>query len=294
MNSKEVKRILDFDALQAAEKVTGKSYKEDKATEALGFLGHIESSKRKTELLKSLGDSTFSNTEEDYLNIVSSIGFESVLIEPFKNKDGIEERLHIMWDRESSILLVFDTHTYGDDGSWAKSGQEVPPPNVNGGSIYYNWSPNVRHESHCTSSGSYVGNGDGKGTYTTLFNSDFTPHILPDELRIIEPILDWNRYDEYQEAFNNWCDKVDIYIESNQLTSIWSGDHDCREAIKFRISELKKNGTFVKKWIKPPFLWLLHYMDSKTEGYDHEKITMERVNKLPKDIIEAMNVINLK
>lgn len=290
MKSEEIKKVLSFDALQEAENMTGKSYKEDKGTEGLGFAMHIEHGKKKEALLSSLGDSTLSNTEQNYLDIVKSIGFESVLIEPFVNEDNIEERLHVMWHNEYSILLVFDTHTWGDDGSWTKTGQEVPPPSVNGGSFYYNWSPNFDCKNHCTSTGGNVGNGDTNRTYSSLFNADHTPHILPNELREIEPVLDWENYDEYRDAFDRWRMRVKEYIRVNELVSVWSGHHDCREAIKFNISELNKNGSFVKKWIEKPFLWLLHYMDTKDENYDHEKITLDRLKKLPKHVLEAMNV----
>ena len=64
MKNEEIKDVLSFDALQEAENLTGKSYKDDKATEALGFIAHIQNGKRKEQMLKSLGDTTFSNTEE--------------------------------------------------------------------------------------------------------------------------------------------------------------------------------------------------------------------------------------
>jgi len=290
MKNKKIREVLNFDGLHEAEKITGKSYKVDKMTESLGFMKHVQNGQIKKELLESLGDSTFSNTEENYLKIVQSIGFESELIEPFINGDGIEERLHIMWNKEHSILLVFDTHTWGDDGSWARSGNEVPPPNVNGGNFYYNWSPNAEREFGCTSTGGFIGNGDKKNSsYSSLFNEDFTPHILPEELRSIEPIWDAQEYNEYRENFNIWCVKVDEYVESKSLITIWSGHHDCREAIKFNINQLLENGKFVNKWQEPPFLWLLNYMDTKVDGYDYKEITKERLNKLPKYITKLIN-----
>tara|TARA_R110000851_G_scaffold47424_2_gene115155 strand:- start:9388 stop:10257 length:870 start_codon:yes stop_codon:yes gene_type:complete len=288
MDSKEIRKVLKFDALHEAEKVSGKSYKEDKLTEALGFLGHLSNVTKKRELLESIGDSTFSNTEENYLEIVKSIGFESVLIDPFVNSDGIEERFHIMWHKEYSILLKFDTHTWGDDGSWAKSGDEVPPPSVNGGNFYYHWSPKPDYDFSCTSSGGFVGNGDSNRTYFSYFNRDFTPHILPEELRSIEPKMGDRPYSEFNVEFEKWKLIVDTYIESKDLIKIYSGNHDCREAIKFNISELLKNGTFVKKWKEQPFLWLLGYMDSKVEGYDYKKITEERLNRLPKFVLDCI------
>lgn len=225
---KKIEKLLNTDALSEAEKITGKSYKEDKLTEAIGLSNHIALGKEKEKLLKSVGDSTSQNTELDYLKIVEGIGFKSLLIEPFTNKDNIEERLHIMWHYEHSILLVFDTHTWGDDGSWAKAGRSVPPPSINGGSFYYNWKPN------------------GELSYFNGLSSG-----------------------GYVEEEGNF---------------VWSGSHDCREAIVFNINNLSKNGSFIENWVECPFLWLLHYMDTKIEGYDYNTINKERLSKLPIDV----------
>jgi len=154
---KEIGDALKFDAFTAAEDLTGKSYKNDKETESLGFAAHIANSKRKEMLLSANGDTCFSETEESYLKKVEEFGFKSLLVEPFINKDKIEERLHIMFHYGYSILLVWDTHTWGDDGSWAKSGEKVPPPSRNGGKFYYNWLPNNKDNRFgLTSSGGYT------------------------------------------------------------------------------------------------------------------------------------------
>jgi hypothetical protein len=286
MDTKDIKKMLDYDSLSEAEKITGKSYKEDKITESLGLINHIQHNKRKNELLESLGDSKFNNTEEDYLKIVKSIGFEHVLIEKFINENGVEERLHVLWNKENSILLVFDTYSYYDDGNWEK---EVPKPIVNGGNFYYNWSPG-KDKTTIGGSGGYVSNGDNNLTYSTLFNKDFTPHLLPDDLRNKEPKLDLDNYSEYSEKFKTWCDYVYSYIVDNELINIWCSHNDCREAIIFNINRLKDNGSFLKQWKKKPFLWLLHYMDTKDNDYDHEKITLERLNKLPKYVLKSMGL----
>ena len=194
-----------------------------------------------------------------------------------------------MWNDKYSILLVFDTHTWGDDGSWGRSGEQVPPPSVNSGNFYYNWTPNFNYKIHPTSSGGYINNGDNKHTYTSLFNKDFTAHIIPEELRSVEPKIDWDNYEEYKNSFNNWCIRVESYIKSNELIKIWSGSHDCREAIKFNISQLAKNGKFLKRWKESPFLWLLNYMDTEDSDYDYKSINNERLSKLPKYILNRIN-----
>lgn len=68
----------------------------------------------------------------------------------------------------------------------------------------------------------------------------------------------------------------------------WVGDHDAREALIHHMDALKAEGKFLNPWRKAPFMWLLHYMDSKVEGYDYESINKERIAMLPKKIQEAI------
>jgi len=167
MSNKDLDEKLNFDSLHEAEKISGKSYKDDEDTSFLGLALSFANSREKNAMLDSLGDSKLSNKVENYLGIVKSIGFEEVLVEPFTTEEGIDEKLYILWNNDLGILLKFDSYSYKDDGSWAKSGKEVPEPSVNGGNIYYNvkLKPRKEVESNCTSSGGYrdgvwVGNHD--------------------------------------------------------------------------------------------------------------------------------------
>lgn len=63
--------------------------------------------------------------------------------------------------------------------------------------------------------------------------------------------------------------------------TVWTGYHDAREALLFKLSELRAHGSFVSPWVQRPFLWFLHYMDTKTEGYDYEAINAERLAMMP-------------
>jgi hypothetical protein len=69
---------------------------------------------------------------------------------------------------------------------------------------------------------------------------------------------------------------------------IWSGDHDCREALRHHIAMLRENGTFVKDWVKPPFLWLLHHGDIEGE-YDYDAINAERIAMFPEEVQKAIS-----
>lgn len=63
--------------------------------------------------------------------------------------------------------------------------------------------------------------------------------------------------------------------------TIWQGYHDCREALIYHLDALRSAGAFLPVWPSEQFLWLLHYADTKSEGYDREAINAERIALLP-------------
>jgi len=107
------------------------------------------------------------------------------------------------------------------------------------------------------------------------------------------------RFDTYQSdrvnggaVYYNWrpdsIKTMHRYTSSGGMVSdtVWAGDHDCREAIVHKMKQLQENGACVSPWVKRPFLWLLHYMDAKVEGYDYEAINASRVAMLPEWVRE--------
>jgi len=71
----------------------------------------------------------------------------------------------------------------------------------------------------------------------------------------------------------------------------WVGYHDCREAIRYHINQLKKAGTFIQKWPKnnKAWLWLLNYMDTKNPDYNYKEINQSRVKLMPEWVQEMIN-----
>ncbi|MFA5994289.1 MAG: hypothetical protein WC823_04995 [Parcubacteria group bacterium] len=69
---------------------------------------------------------------------------------------------------------------------------------------------------------------------------------------------------------------------------IWAGHHDCRETLRLHIYDLRKNGKFVTPWIEQPFIWLLHYMDTKNPSYDYKAINKERLAMLPPEVLQSI------
>lgn len=109
MNDTALNEILSFDPLGNAETLTGKSYKNDESTMALGLVSHLAHTANKRKLLQSLDDTTFSNTLERYTRIITEEGFVCVLSLPFAAEDGTPESFQV-WFHPDGLLLRFDTY----------------------------------------------------------------------------------------------------------------------------------------------------------------------------------------
>ena len=88
--NKEILELMNTDPLSEAEKITGKSYKEDKGTGFLGMALQIEKSKALKIKLEEIGDTLFSESVDSYIKKLSKFGFIVAYKEPFKNQDDID------------------------------------------------------------------------------------------------------------------------------------------------------------------------------------------------------------
>ena len=255
-----IKQIQNIDPLRIAESITGQSYKENNVTALLGLSLQMQKSKLMNELLDNSNDTKFSETTTEYLRKAKDFGFEIVFTQEFDGlgwgNKPIKECFYILWHKNYSILLAFDTFC----------------GNRNGGKFYYNWSPKDVYSRHFfTSSGCFEG---------FHWKPDFSEQLINPE-----PEPRWNyesqSWEEFSLLYKEWSLRNKQYIEQNGLKAIWVGDHDCREALKNNINLMAQNGVFLKKWKKKPFLWLLHHGDTDTKGYDYEQINKERLNLLP-------------
>ena len=80
------------------------------------------------------------------------------------------------------------------------------------------------------------------------------------------------------------------FISSGHVTTdgVLVGYHDAREAVRRNVTRMRENGTFLTSWVERPWLWLLTYMDSKADDYDHTAITAERFARLPERVRSAI------
>jgi len=135
--------MLNFDPLHEAERITGKSYKEDEGTSGIGLLLQIAHSKSKNEILKSQGETTFSMEWGEWQRAIFNMGFikvyqDTILRPKFDNEEDIRQ----VWFHEDGLLLKCDSFS----------------GNRNSATVYYNWKPykeTLQDKCCYTSSGHY-------------------------------------------------------------------------------------------------------------------------------------------
>lgn len=125
-----VDRLLNFDPLAQAETLTGKSYKEDRETSAMGFLMLNENRVSKENALKQTNDLYRGMEFLDAVDIVLDLGFELVYANVLTEAKS-ERKVHFQVYWRKGILLVLESYS----------------TRVNKAIIYYNYQ-NADGDSH--------------------------------------------------------------------------------------------------------------------------------------------------
>ncbi|GAG96642.1 unnamed protein product, partial [marine sediment metagenome] len=123
----------------------------------------------------------------------------------------------------------------------------------NGAKLFYNWKPNDNF----------------KHTHTILSSGQYHSPAVTD----IHDDAGWQKARKEGNMF-------------------WVGDHDAREAIVRIIERLEKNGSFVKKWVKRPWMSLgfystLEYKDSdtfNTSNNTKDEFVTKIIAELPEEV----------
>lgn len=217
-NTERIEEILRFDALSAAEALTGKNYKDDEFTSMLGMMLQIKNSAAKTELLQKEEDTCYANSLQQNLQVIENEGFQLCASGKFLSSSGDdskEEEWRIYW--RGGILVFLDSFR----------------GNLNHGNAYFNL---LFHE---------------KPPFGSTIFSGY-----------------WKRTEEGKLIA---CGHIDI-----------------REGFRHRLSAFENEGQFLSKWDETPFLWLLHHMDTKIDGYDYEAINQQRIALLPTEVQQSI------
>ncbi len=274
--NKEVLDLMKIDALSEAEKITGLSYKEDDITTSIGMFLHFEKNKKLRDCLASIDDTQFASSTDEYLRITGNFGFEVVLKEEFKCERGTDH-LYVLFMKELGLVIVFDTYGKG----------------VNGGSLYYNWSPNkYTNRYSLTSSGSfYFPDKDG---HVGLFESDLQTAFKIDDY---PKSKGWDckdeSWDEYRKDSDIISKRQSELISESGKRMLWIGHHDCREGIITIIKNLFENGIFAPIWQECPFSCITNYQEhkgNKTYPFlEYHEITKKRIDSMSEDFKKCIN-----
>lgn len=73
---------------------------------------------------------------------------------------------------------------------------------------------------------------------------------------------------------------------------IWVGYHDCREALRYNMRQLREHGELLPVWkYRPRTLWITHYADRDIcvgKPAEYERLTQDRLAKLPTHVQQAI------
>lgn len=118
-----VQQMLDLDPLGEAERLTGKSYKEDPETMRLGFGLHILHAQGKAEELERRDDTSMRTPFAETLRIYTDLGFDVVHEHLFPGTYSDRREAFLVLFRPDGVLAKVES--YGESTSTSQ--------------VYYNW-----------------------------------------------------------------------------------------------------------------------------------------------------------
>jgi hypothetical protein len=248
--SKELNDLLSIDPIAVAEKIMGLrvSAEIDNPATLLALSLQFKLSKERKAVLLALGDTTFSNEQARYEQIITDMGFvhvyKAVLLATKHSPDTVAH-IHVWANPNNGCILVYDTYSSSDE-----DGGRVA--RINGAHVHYCWKPNEGVErSHFTASG---------GLHS-----------------IAHP--DWRRDPQFFKENEDGS-----YTSSFPADLFWSGYHDAREALRHNLTQLAENGEFFAIWPRMKFnrfMFLVNRDFNNESVLLPDEIAKRRLEELP-------------
>lgn len=270
----ETDKVLKFDALQAANDLTGGDYKEDAVTQSLGFLLHLSSGKNQDDLMKGNKDSYRGMSFIDYLALVKSLGFMEIYSKPFQYEFGttkITEQFKVFW--RNGILLVVD--------SW--NGK------LNSAKIYFQYKKKLNPVME--------GSLDSGGGWSSKSKDDFNKNC---DIPILHPLREKIRK-QANYSLTKECDELYLvekeWMKENNFIPVYDGNKDVQLGLKHELSKIEMMVDVLPSWESIQFLWLLNYGDENSEEFKsketgnhfiYQEINLRVMRKFPEEIQKAI------
>ena len=242
--------LMKFDGLAEAEKLTGRSYKENKETETLGMTMTMIAGALKRKRLAEMSDTQHSTTIPEFHDMLISEGFERIYYKEYTEKESykyqrdedLEGMLTIIDFDRTSCFFVY----WNDELKAMVYGTSYPHYSVDD-------NRNVVKDEETINSASLK--------YTVKLKDGVDERIARDVL-----------------SSSNADTRSDTII----------GDHDIRDGFRMKLNNLKKYWNFVN-WEGNQHLWLLHYMQHRSgQSYDSAAINKEVIAEFPDNVKEAI------
>jgi hypothetical protein len=108
MNNEEIMKLLNYDPLYEAEKVTGKSYKEDEITSKVGFINMGCNNRKKETALKEIKDTYFNIPVQECVEIFQNYGYKSIYVDTHDGEYGLDI-FYVMYNKDIYSIVTFDS-----------------------------------------------------------------------------------------------------------------------------------------------------------------------------------------
>lgn len=118
-----IKEHLEFDALHVAGQMTGKSYKDDSATESLGMGLLLAANRNREQVLRKSGDTYMGMAFSEFLRVAEAEGFAILSQEPIEGAD-YPDMFAILWKASEGLLMRTESYWGGES--------------TNSASVYFN------------------------------------------------------------------------------------------------------------------------------------------------------------
>jgi len=220
----EFDEMLNIDPLGEAEKITGRSYKEDEETLHLGMLLQLAKNSQVSEELSLRNDTHFGISWNEALSIYEDLGFQEIFSEEFSDflypENPKTEVYKVFWNE--GFLLAVESYN-------AMS-------TVNSASLYYNWIPHDLKNSHrFTSSGSYDENSEGELVWSGDHDAREGLRNIISNLKGHGEILETWQFSPFLWLVNFSAKKQDDYSYKRENQRVMSNfPESIQERINFR------------------------------------------------------------
>jgi hypothetical protein len=97
-----------------------------------------------------------------------------------------------------------------------------------------------------------------------------------------------NAYFNYRGPCDGMFRCSHSWIKEVDGVNVFAASKDGREGLRFTLNKMLEVGEILPIWIERPFLWLLHYLDIKQEGYDYATMNESRIAKFPEEVRNAI------